>query len=291
MSNRTAPLLIIGGFAAIVLVSNIFYIVPETHSSMVLQLGAPKKVQTEAGLQMKIPLFENVKYIDKRNRELDQDVIEIIANNQERLTVDAFARYRITNAKLFYETVRTEEIGEIRLKTLMEETVRRVLGEVTVDDIVSNERAALMLRIRELLSASTRRFGIEILDVKIRRADLPQQNSQAVFQRMITERNQLAQQIRAEGNEAAAQIQAQAEREATEIRAEAQEESEKIRGQADGERNAVFAEAYNKDAEFFAFYRSLTAYETALKNGDNTTILLSPDSEFFRYFNDLDGTR
>ena len=156
---------------------------------------------------------------------------------------------------------------------------------------IRDRRGDLMLRIRELLSESARRFGIEIVDVKIRRADLPQQNSQAVFARMITERKQLAQRIRAEGNEASVQIQAKAEREATEIRATAQEESEKIRGEADGERNAVFAAAYNQDTEFFAFYRSLTAYETALKNGDNTTILLSPDSEFFRYFNDLDGNK
>jgi membrane protease subunit HflC len=168
------------------------------------------------------------------------------------------------------------------------QTVRRVLGEATVDDIVSGRRNELMLRIRELLGASARQLGIEIIDVKIRRADLPPQNSQAVFQRMITERNQLAQQIRAQGNEEAQKITAQADREATEIRSKATEESEKLRGQADAERNAVFATAYGKDPEFFAFYRSLLAYEEALKKGDST-ILLSPDSEFLRYLNSVRG--
>jgi len=289
MNNRTIPFFIVIAFAIIFFISNIMFIVPETKSAIVLRFGEPTNQYNEAGLRFKMPIAESVQFVDRRNRELDQAPIEIIASNQERLTVDAFARYRIIDPLLFYQSVRTEDNGESRLQSLMNQTVRRVLGEVSVDDIVSTQRADLMLRIRQLLSDSARRFGVEIVDVKIRRADLPQQNSQAVFERMITERNQLAQQIRAEGNEAAVQIRAQSEREATEIRATAEEEAQKLRGQADGERNAVFAEAYNKDAEFFAFYRSLTAYEKALANGDNTTILLSPDSEFFRYFNDLNG--
>lgn len=277
-------------FIALVVILGSVFIVPESRSAIVLRFGEPTGQYRTAGLKFKAPFIESVQFLDKRNRELDQDEIEIIASNQERLRVDAFARYRIIDPLLFYQSVRTEEGGEARLLTLMNQTVRRVLGEVSVDDIVSNRRAELMIRIRDLLDASSRALGVEIIDVKIRRADLPPQNSQAVFQRMITERNQLAQQIRAEGNEEAQKIQAQADREATEIKAKAEEEAQKTRGQADAERNAVFAAAYGKNPEFFAFYRSLLAYEAALKKGDST-ILLSPDSEFFRYFNNLEGKR
>ncbi len=291
MRSASLPLVIGGVLLLLFVVANAAFIVPETRSAIVLRLGEPTNEYMNAGLKIKTPVFENVLFIDKRNRELDQPEIEIIASNQERLLVDAFARYRIVAPLQFYQAVRDETTGESRLQSLMNQTVRRVLGEVSVDDIVSNERAALMIRIRDLLGESARPLGVEIIDVKIRRADLPAQNSQAVFQRMITERNQLAEQIRAEGNEAAKRVRAQADREATEIRAEAQEQSEKIRGGADAERNAVFAAAYGQDPEFFAFYRSLLAYEEALSDGEKTTIVLSPDSEFFRYLNNLEGRR
>lgn len=275
---------------ALVILLGAVFIVPETHSAIVLRFGEPTQRYSEAGLKFKTPIVESVQYIDKRNRALDQQPIEIIASSQERLRVDAFARYRIIDPLLFYQSVRTEANGETRLESLMNQTVRRVLGEVSVEEIVSTRRSELMLRIRDILGDSARLFGIEIIDVKIRRADLPTQNSEAVFQRMITERKQLAQQFRAEGNEAAARLRAQADRQVIEIKAKAEEESQKIRGGADAERNADFAAAYGRDPEFFAFYRSLLAYETALKQGE-TTILLSPDSEFFRYFNNLEGKR
>lgn len=289
---RQAHLFILGAIALVglIVISGAAFIVPETQSAIVLRFGEPTQQYTSAGLRFKTPLIESVQFIDKRNRELDQEPIEIIASNQERLRVDAFARYRIVDPLLFYQSVRTERNGESRLQSLMNQTTRRVLGEVSVDEIVSTRRGELMVRIRDNLGESARLFGVEIVDVKIRRADLPQQNSEAVFKRMITERKQLAEQIRAEGNEAAARLRAQADRQVIEIKAEAEEQAQRIRGQADGERNAVFAAAYGKDPEFFAFYRSLLAYEHALKKGE-TTILLSPDSEFLRYFNDLEGKR
>ncbi len=290
MKNVTAPILLILIFAAVIVASNAFFIVPETRTAIVLRLGDPTGEYTASGLKMKIPFLEGVEYIDKRNRELDQEEIEIIASDQERLKVDAFARYKIVDPLLFYKSVRTELGGETRLKSLMNQNLRQVLGRVGIDDIVSGERAALMINIRDQLRNGAKEFGIEIIDVKIRQTELPEQNSKAVFERMITDRSQEAQQYRAQGNEAAQQIQAQADREATEIRAAAEEESQKIRGSADAERNAVFAAAYNKDPEFFAFYRSLQAYEEALLSGEST-ILLSPDSEFFKYFNDLNGKR
>ena len=289
---RQVPFIAFGvaAIVAIIVLLGAVFIVPETHSAIVLRFGEPTQQYSTAGLKFKTPIVESVQYIDKRNRELDQDAIEIIASNQERLRVDAFARYRIIDPLLFYQSVRTESNGETRLLSLMNQNVRRVLGEVSVDDVVSTQRAELMVRIRDLLGASSRPLGVEIIDVKIRRADLPAQNSQAVFERMITERNQLAQQIRAEGNEAAVRLQAQADRQVIELKAEAEEQSQKIRGGADAERNAVFNAVYGKDPEFFAFYRSLLAYEEALQKGDST-ILLSPDSEFFRYFNNLQGRR
>ncbi len=290
MNKISLPLFGAGIFLILVVVVNSAFIVPETHSALVFRFGEPKNQYTEAGLRFKLPFIESVDAIDKRNRNLEQVETEIIARNQERLIVDAFARYRIIDPLLFYQSVRTEENGEVRLGPQLEDSIRAILGEVTVDEIISTQRAELMLRIRDLLTQSARPLGVEIVDVKIRRADLPQTNSEAVFQRMIAERRQLAQQYRSEGNEQANQIRAQADRQVIEIKAKAEEEAQKIRGAADGERNAVFAAAYGKDAEFFAFYRSLLAYEDALQKGE-TTILLSPDSEFFRYFNNLEGAR
>ncbi|MEM9495265.1 MAG: protease modulator HflC [Pseudomonadota bacterium] len=277
-------------FVGLVIVVNAAFIVPESHSALVFQFGEPKRQYPEAGLKLKIPFFQSVSFIDKRNRSLEQEQTEIIARNQERLIVDAFARYRIVDPLRFYQSVRTEQNGEDRLAPQFDRSIRAVLGEVSVDEIISERRGELMLRIRDLLSQSAGPLGVEVIDVKIRRADLPQTNSEAVFQRMIAERNQLAQQYRSEGSERANQIRAQADRQVIEITSEAEEEAQKIRGAADAERNSVFNAAYGKDPEFFAFYRSLLAYEEALQRGE-TTILLSPDSEFFRYFNNLEGAR
>ncbi|MEX6632067.1 protease modulator HflC [Hyphococcus lacteus] len=294
MNKLPLPLIGVAVLALLIVVVNSAFIVPETHSALVFRFGEPKNQYTEAGLKFKVPFAESVNFIDKRNRNLEQGQTEIIARNQERLIVDAFARYRIIDPLRFYQSVRTEKVGEDRVGSQLENSMRAVLGSVTVDEIISERRSELMGRIQEQLSESARPLGVEIIDVKIRRADLPQTNSEAVFQRMIAERRQLAQQYRSEGSEKANQIKAQADRQVIEIKAAAEEEAQKIRGAADGERNAVFAEAYDKDAEFFAFYRSLQAYEAALKKDDqmgDTTILLSPESEFFRYFNSLDGKR
>ncbi|MEO1309764.1 MAG: protease modulator HflC [Pseudomonadota bacterium] len=289
--TRIVALAVIAGIAILIL-QQTFFTVPEDKTALVLRFGEPRQEYVEAGLKFKAPVIENVVMFDKRNRELDQPEIEILAANQERLVVDSFARYRIVDPLAFYRTVRDINAGEARMESLLEQALRQVLGSVTVQDIVTDRRAELMRRIRDGLRQTTEDIGVEIVDVKIRRADLPTQNQEAVFQRMRTERQQRAQQIRAEGNQKYQEITAQADREAVEIRAEAREQSEKIRGEADAERNKIFAEAYNRDPEFFAFYRSLLAYDKALKTSDaggQTTILLSPDNEFFRYFNDLQG--
>jgi membrane protease subunit HflC len=292
MKNLPIQALLAAIAAGLFMLLQAVFIVPESRSAIVLQFGQPVAQYTSAGLAFKVPFLQNRIMIDKRNRELDQPAVEIIASNQERLNVDAFARYRVINPLLFYQTVGGEAGGDARMTAIMENAVRRVLGEASVDDIVSNRRGELMRRISDLLQQGVRPIGVEIIDVKIRRADLPEQNSQAVYGRMITERAQLAQQIRAEGAEEAQKIRAQAERRRTEILATAEEESQKVRGAADANRNSIFAAAYGRDPEFFAFYRSLNSYETALKgqNGE-TTILLSPNSEFLRYLDNQQGRR
>lgn len=297
MKYLSLPVVGVGLIVALILIFNVAFIVPETHSALVIRFGEPVNQYTEAGLKIKTPFIENVSFIDRRNQNLDQEPTEIIARNQERLIVDAFARYRVTDPLLFYQSVREANIGVQRLSNLFNQSMRAILGEVTVDEIISERRSELMVRIRDTLGESARPLGVEIIDVKILRADLPQTNSEAVFERMIAERRQIAQQYRSEGNEQANQIRAQAERQVVEILAKANEESEKIRGAADAERNAIFAAAYGRDTEFFAFYRSLLAYEQALQKGDvnnqkgAATILLSPNNEFFRYFNSLQGSR
>ena len=290
MKQGSLTTIILVLFGVLFVVVNSAFIVPESHTALVFRFGEPKNEYSDPGLRFKFPFAENSAFIDKRNRSLEQEQTEIIARNQERLIVDAFARYRITDPLLFFQSVRTEQNGEARLAPQFDRSIRAVLGEVPVDEIISEKRSALMGQIKELMSQSARPLGVEIIDVKILRADLPQTNSEAVFERMIAERNQLAQQYRSEGSERANQIRAQADRQVIEITSKAEEEAQRIRGDADGERNAVFAAAYGKDPEFFAFYRSLLAYEEALQKGE-TTILLSTDSEFLRYLNNLDGRR
>lgn len=290
MKRIPLPLVAVAIVLFLIVVFQTFFVVPETHTAIVLRFGEPVAQYSEAGLRVKTPFIERKYLIDKRNLELDQPPMEIIASDQERLLVDAFARYRIIDPLLFYQTLVSVEAGEERLRRLMESDLRAVLSEVGVDDIISTRRAELMVRIKMNFGDRARRLGVEVIDVKIRRADLPQQNSEAVFARMISERNQRAQQIRSEGNEQAQRIRAQADREAVEIKAKAEEEAQRTKGAADAERSAVFASAYGQDKEFFAFYRSLLAYEEALRKGD-TTIILSPDSEFLRYLNSLQGRR
>lgn len=293
MTQARLVAIIVALGVVVILSRSVFFSLPEDKTAIVLRFGDPIESYTEAGLKMKLPAVDNVVRFDKRNLELDQPQVEIIAANQERLVVDAFARYRIETPLTFYTAVRNQLGGEERMKQLLEQTLRQVLGSVTLQDIVTDQRAVLMTRIRDALREPVREFGVEIIDVKIRRADLPIENRDRVFERMRSERVQRAEQIRAEGRQRYQEITSQADREAVEIVSEAREQAEKIKGEADAARNKIYADAYNRDPEFFAFYRSLTAYEKALKDnaaGGQTTILLSPDNEFFRYFNDLNGS-
>ncbi|HKG99985.1 MAG TPA: protease modulator HflC [Bradyrhizobium sp.] len=264
------------------------FTVDMTEQSLVVRLGEPIRVVTEPGLNFKAPFIDTVISIDKRILDLENPSQEVIASDQKRLVVDAFARYRIKNALRFYQSVGTIQAANIQLTTLLNAALRRVLGEVTFIQVVRDEREVLMARIREQLDREADGYGIQVADVRIRRADLPEQNSQAVYQRMQTERQREAAEFRAQGGQRAQEIRSNSDREATIIVAEANSTAERVRGEGDGERNRLFAEAYGKDQDFFAFYRSMTAYENGLKSND-TRFLLRPDSDFFKFFGNPSG--
>jgi membrane protease subunit HflC len=262
--------------------------VDQTEQALVVRLGEPVGVVTDAGLHFKAPFVDTVIPIDKRILDLENPSQEVIASDQKRLVVHAFARYRIKTPLRFYQSIGSIQAANIQLTTILNASLRRVLGEVTFIQVVRDEREALMNRIRDQVDKEADAYGIQVVDVRIRRADLPEQNSQAVYQRMQTERQREAAEFRAQGGQKAQEIRSNADREATVIVAEANSTAEQTRGDGDGERNRLFAEAYGKDADFFAFYRSMTAYENGLKSAD-TRFLLRPDSEFFKFFGNPSG--
>ncbi|WP_315778703.1 protease modulator HflC [Bradyrhizobium sp. SZCCHNPS1003] len=264
------------------------FTVQQTEQALVVRFGKPVDVVTEPGLNFKAPFIDNVISIDKRILDLENPSQEVIAFDQKRLVVDAFARYKIKNALQFYQSVGSIQTANVQLGTLLNASLRRVLGEVTFTQVVRDEREGLMRKIRDQLDKEADAYGIQVVDVRIRRADLPEANSQAVYNRMKTERQREAEEFRAFGGQKAQEIRSKADREATVIVAEANSQAEQTRGAGDAERNRLFAEAYSKDRDFFAFYRSMTAYENGLKSGD-TRFLLRPDSEFFRYFANPSG--
>ena len=263
------------------------FTVQQTEQTIVLRFGEPVEVVTDPGLHFKAP-WNSVINVDKRILDLENPSQEVIASDQKRLVVDAFARYRIKNALRYYTSVGSIQAANLQLTTLLNAALRRVLGEVTFITVVRDEREKLMARIREQLDKEADGYGIEVVDVRIRRADLPEQNSQAVYDRMKTERQREAAEFRAQGDQKAQEIRSKADREATVIVAEANSAADQTRGAGDAERNRLFAEAYGKDKDFFAFYRSMTAYENGLKPND-TRFLLRPDSEFFKYFGSASG--
>ena len=283
---------------AVIVGYSTFFTVYQTRQALVVRLGEPVRVITEPGLNAKMPFIDSVIYIDKRILNIETPAQEVIASSQdkatagvaqagERLVVDAFARYRITDPLKFYQTVGPEGANS-QLAILLNSALRRVLGAATLADAVRNKRAELMAQMRDQLDRDAQPFGIHIVDVRIRRVDLPEQNSQAVYQRMQTERQREAAEFRAQGSQKSQEIRARADRDVTVLVAEANSQSEQIRGQGDAERNRIFAEAYGQDPGFFAFYRSMQAYERSMQHSD-THLVLRPDSDFFRFFGDPSG--
>lgn len=274
------------------LLVNSLFIVDQTQSAIVLRFGSPVAgrgvIQRDPGLHWKIPFIESVVKIDNRILDLESPRQEVLAADNQRLEVDAFVRYRVTDPLRFYQTVASVTRANDQLATVLNSALRRVLGEATQAQIVRDQRQQLMERIREQVSEAAKAIGVEIVDVRIRRADLPPQISEGVYRRMQTERQREAAEYRAQGSEQAAKITAKADADATILRAEAQQKADKIRGAGEAERSAIFATAFQRDPGFFAFWRSMRSYETALQSGD-TRFVLSPDSEFFRYLRDPRG--
>jgi len=279
----TGGVLLVIAVAALIVAYGTFYSVYQTQQVLVVRLGQPVRVVSDPGLHTKLPFVDSVITVDRRILDLEALPQELIASDQKRLVVDAFARYRIVDVLKFYQTLGTINAANSQLNNLMSSALRRVLGEATFQDVVRTSRAQLMARIREQLDRDAEPYGISVVDARIRRADLPEQNSQAVYQRMQTERQREAAGFRATGQQEAQQIKARADRDVTVLIADATSKAEQTRGEGDGERNRIFAEAFGKDPDFFAFYRSMQAYEAGLRSND-TRMVLRPDSEFFRYF-------
>jgi membrane protease subunit HflC len=289
--------LVLIGLGVVVGLNSVFT-VSQVQQALVLRLGEPVAIYNEwgadpePGLKFKIPFIENVEHLERRNLVLDSSPDVITAADQQRLNVDAFARWRISDPLLFFQRLNNTNQARDRLGVILDTSVREVLGTVNSTEIISGQRAALMQRIQQRVAdqVTSNRFGVEIIDVKIRRVELPNENRERVFARMIAERNQEAQGIRAEGREEAAFIRADADRQVRVIVAQATEQSQRVRGDGDAQRNEIYAAAYGKDPEFFSFYRAMLAYETAINTG--TTMLLAPDSsDFFNYFGSENGAR
>ena len=294
MRNSSFFAVVIAAIVGIILFT-CTHTVREWEQALVLEFGEAKRVQNpwgaeaDAGLKFKLP-YQTVVTLDRRNLEIDLKPVELLASDQERLVVDAFVRYRISDAVTFYEALQNELGAHQKIQSIMDSTWRDVLGRVDSPEIISGRRFELMSEIQQVANgvAKNQTLGVEIIDVRIKRADLPQENAQRVFQRMVTQRQQEAAGIRAEGDERAQEITATAEKDAIIIKAEAQKRAEIIRGQGDKERNRIFADAYNKDAEFFAFYRRMEAYQKGL--GEGSTYVLSPDSDFLGYLDNQNGS-
>jgi len=279
ISKFLLPVLVLAGFATYLSL----FTVKEINQAIVLQFGDPKRVIAEPGLQVKIPFIQNVVFIDRRILSLDPAPEEVIASDQKRLIVDAYARFKIVDPLKFYISVGNERVARSRLATIINSRLRSVLGKQSLATLLSEDRSKQMAIIQEGVNVEAEKFGIKIIDVRIKRADLPQANSEAIYKRMQTEREREAKEFRARGAEMAVTITSTADKKVTVILANADKQSEIMKGEGDGIRNKIFADAFGQDPEFFSFYRAMQAYEKALIGGE-TSLILSPDSDFFKFF-------
>ena len=273
------PVIVVIG---VVLFQSLF-IVQEINQAIVLQFGDPKKIISKAGLNFKLPFIQNVVFLDKRILNLDNAPQEVIASDQKRLIIDAITRFQITDPLKFYISVGNERVARSRLSTIINSRIRGVLGTQELATLLSTDRTKQMAIIQSDVNKEAKSFGIKIIDVRIKRADLPPANSDAIYKRMQTEREREAKEFRAEGAEIAQKIRSTADKDVTVLLANANKKSEIMKGEGDGQRNKIFANAFGRDPQFFGFYRAMQAYETALIGGE-TSMVLSPDSEFFKFF-------
>ena len=288
--NRT--LAIFGVIVVVIgiVLSQSFFIVDETEQALVVRFGQPVREIREPGLNFKIPVAETTIYYERRALDVDPPRQQVILSDQKRLDVDSYARYKIIDPLQFFRAVRTEREASSRLSVVINSSLRQVLGNKTLIDVLSEQRGQIMTDIRAEVNDSAKRFGMELIEVRIRRADYPDATKQNIFDRMTSEREREAREFRAQGNEQAQKIRADADKQRTVIVAEAQKEAETLRGEGDGQAIKIYADAFGRDPEFFSFYRSMQAYRTMVNEGSgDTTMVLSPDSDFFRYFNSISG--
>ncbi|MAZ04654.1 MAG: protease modulator HflC [Sneathiella sp.] len=283
MNKTIVTILVVLLVALGIVASSALFTVHQTQQAIVMQFGNPERVIQEPGLHFKLPFVQDVVYVDKRVLSVSTQREEIVTRDQKRLMVDSFARFRIANPLLYYQSYGNLNIAYQRLETILNSQLRQNLGRQILNNIVSGERSNLMLQIREQVNKEAASSGIDVIDVRIVRADLPKENSEKVFDRMRSQREQEAKEIRATGAEIAQRITANADKERTVLIAEARKDSEILRGEGDGEKNRIFAEAFGKDENFFSFYRSMQAYRQSMSDND-TTMVMSPTSEFFRFF-------
>jgi membrane protease subunit HflC len=279
------PVLAILGVSIVVLgflAMDALFVVEQHEQAIIRQLGEPRRVIRDPGLKIKLPLVQDVIVYDKRILEMDPPAEQVILSDQKRLDVDTYTRYRIVDPLRFFQALGTEDAARSQLRQIVNSALRRTLGNITMSSLLSEERAAIMSDIQKDVNANAERFGIQVVDVRIRRADLPEETSQSIYDRMKSEREREARENRAQGNERAQQIRARAERERTVILAESQKMAQIAKGEGDAEANRIYADSYGRDPQFFAFYRTLHSYRQALGEKD-TTFVLSPDSEFFKY--------
>jgi modulator of FtsH protease HflC len=284
MSEKILKISIFAAVLTGLLIYSTFFIVKETHQAIVLQLGEPKKIYKDAGLYFKIPLIQNVHFLDKRVIDIDAPPEEVIALDQKRIIVDAYAKFIIIDPLKFYISVGNERVAQSRLSSIINAKIRGVLGKENLVNLISTNRNKLMTQITKDVAEEAKDFGIDVIDVRIKRADLPSANSEAIFKRMQTERTREAKEFRAQGFEVGQTIKSIADKEVAIILADARKTAQITRGEGDGLRNKIFAEAFGRDPEFFSFYRAMQSYEKSLISGSETSLVLSPDSEFFRYF-------
>ena len=288
MMNKTVLIFFIVAISFLGL--NSLFTMDERQQGLVLQFGEPKRVVQTSGLHFKLPLIQNVVRYDVRILEYDLPIEEVIAVDKKRMLIDSFTRFKITDPLEFYKTVGTESSVRNRLNSNVISSLRRVVGRVTLEELLSEERSNIMENIKVEVNNEASRFGMEVVDVRIRRADLPEANSQAIYERMISERVREAKEFRAKGSEIAQKIRAEADKERTVILAEATKKSEILRGEGESQSVNIYANAFQQDPEFYSFYRSMQAYGNVLGE-DGTTMILSPDSEFLEFFNNSKGGR
>ncbi len=287
MNKKIIFVLIFVG-AALLVFSTATYQIKETEQAIVLKFGEYQRTVKTSGLHFKVPVMENVVIFDKRTILLDMEEYTIFTADQKRMNVDAFVEYKIDDPLRLYQALQTELRAENRLRTIAASSIREVFALQVLKAALSGERVEIINSIREAVSNEASALGIQIVDLRIRRTDLPPENSAPIFQSMIADRNQVARETRARGQEEALRITSKAERDRTVILAEARRDSEKLRGEGDAIAAKIYADAYSKDPEFYAFYRSMEVYKNSMKNGD-TSMVLSPDSEFFKYFENMGG--